>query len=75
MGTCAFVLSLFSHVQLFVTPIDYSPPDFSVHGFSRQEYGNRLLCPPPGDLPDRGIEPACLMSSAFVGRFSTTSAT
>ena len=27
-------------------------------GFSRQEYWNGLLCPPPGDLPDPGIEPA-----------------
>ena len=26
-------------------------------GFSRQEYCNRLPCPPPGDLPNPGIEP------------------
>ena len=26
-------------------------------GFFRQEYGNRLPCPPPGDLPNPGIEP------------------
>ena len=36
----------------------------------------RLLCPwnspPPGDLPDPGIEPA---SPALAGRFFTTSAT
>ena len=25
--------------------------------FSRQEYWSELLCPPPGDLPDPGIEP------------------
>ena len=25
--------------------------------FSRQEHWNGLLCPPPGDLPDPGIEP------------------
>ena len=25
-------------------------------GFSRQEYWSGLLCPPPGDLPYRGIE-------------------
>ena len=24
--------------------------------FSKQEYWSRLLCPPPGDLPDPGIE-------------------
>ena len=27
-------------------------------GFSRQEYWSGLLCPPPEDLPDPGIEPA-----------------
>ena len=26
-------------------------------GFSRQEYWNGLPCPPPGDLPNPGIEP------------------
>ena len=26
-------------------------------GFSRQEYGRGLPCPPPGDLPTPGIEP------------------
>ena len=25
-------------------------------GFPRQEYWSELLCPPPGDLPDSGIE-------------------
>ena len=31
-------------------------------GFSRQEYWSGLLCPPPGDLPDPGIEPVSLKS-------------
>ena len=26
-------------------------------GFFRQEYWSGLPCPPPGDLPDPGIEP------------------
>ena len=26
-------------------------------GFPRQEYWGRLPCPPPGDLPNPGIEP------------------
>ena len=42
-------------------------------GFSRQEYWNELLCPPPEDLPDLGIEPTSLMSPALVGGFFTTS--
>ena len=32
-------------------------------GFSRQEYCSGLLCPPPGDLPDLGVEPASLRSN------------
>ena len=44
-------------------------------GFSRQEYWNGLPCPPPGDLPDRGIEPASLASPVLVGGFFTTGAT
>ena len=32
-------------------------------GFSRQEYWSRLLWPPPGDLPDSGIEPVSVTSN------------
>ena len=42
-------------------------------GFSRQEYWSELPCPPPGDLPDPGIEPMSLMSPALAGVFFTTS--
>ena len=41
--------------------------------FSRQEYCSVLPCPPPGYLPDPGIELTSLTSPA--GRFFTTSAT
>ena len=44
-------------------------------GFSRQEYWSGLLCPPPGDLPDLGIEPTSLIYPALAGVFFTTSAT
>ena len=38
--------------------IDCSLPGFSVHAeFSTQEYWSGLPCPPPGDLPNPGIEP------------------
>ena len=43
--------------------------------FSRQAYWSGLPCPPPGRLPDPGIEPASLVSSALAGRFLTTSST
>ena len=46
-------------------------------GFSRQEYWSGLLCPPPGDLPNPGMEPASLISPALAGGggFFITSAT
>ena len=37
--------------------------------------GVGLPCPPPGDLPNPGIESTSLTSSAMAGRFFTTSAT
>ena len=44
-------------------------------GFSRQEYWSGLPCPPPGDLPDPGINPVSLMSLALAGGFFTTNTT
>ena len=44
-------------------------------GLSRQEDWNELPSPPPGDLPDPGIEPVSLTSPALAGRFFTTGAT
>ena len=41
-------------------------------GFSRQEYWSGLPCPPPGDLPDPGLEPSSLESSALAGGYFTT---
>ena len=50
------VLCCFSCVWLFVilwTVACQAPPSM---GFSRQQYWSGLPCPPPGDLPDPGIE-------------------
>ena len=44
-------------------------------GFSRQEYWSGLPCPPPGDLPDLGTEPASLTSSALASGFFIIHAT
>ena len=44
-------------------------------GFSSQEYWSGLSCPPPGYLPNLGIEPMSLMIPALAGRFFTTNAT
>ena len=43
--------------------------------FSRQEYGSGLPFPPPGDLPDPGMEPGSPVSPALAGGFFTTSTT
>ena len=43
-------------------------------GFSRQEYWSGLPFPPPGHLPDPGIEPTSPNSPALAGSFFTTSA-
>ena len=40
-------------------------------GFSRQEYWSGSPSPPPGDLPNLGIEPMSPTSPALAGRFST----
>ena len=41
-------------------------------GFPRQEYWSGLQFPPPGYLPDPGIESASPVSSALTGRFFTS---
>ena len=53
--------------------MDCSLPDSSMR-FSRQESLSGLPCPPPGHLPDPGIELACFMCPALTGGFFTTSA-
>ena len=75
MLTWACVLGRFSHVWLFATlwTVAHQAP-LSV-GFSRQEYWSGLPCPPPGDLPDPGIEPLTLTSCALSGGFFTSSTT
>ena len=54
---CACVHSHFSHVQLFAILWATTLQVPLSMGFSRQEYWRGLLCPPPGDLPNPGIEP------------------
>ena len=44
-------------------------------GFSRQEYWSGLPFPPPGDLPNPGIELPSLNSPTLAGRFFTAGAT
>ena len=50
------MLSHFSHVQLFSTPWTVAHQAPLSMEFSRQQYWSGLPFPPPGDLPDPGIE-------------------
>ena len=53
---CAQSLSC---VQLFATPWTVAHQAPHPWEFSRQGYWSGLPCPPPGNLPDPGIEPGC----------------
>ena len=49
-----------SRVCLFATPWTVAHRALRSMEFSRQEYWSGLPFPPPGDLPDPGIEPISL---------------
>ena len=59
---------------LFATPWTVARQAPLSMGFSRQDYWSGLPCPPPGDLPNPGMEPTSLLSPALAGGFFTTSA-
>ena len=71
---CIVHVCMLSHVWLFATPwaIAHQAP-LSLE-FSRQEYWSGLPFPPPGDLPNPGIELTSLTSPALAGRFFITGA-
>ena len=60
---------LFSCVRLFVTSWTGARQAPLSMEFSRQEYWGGLPFPPPGDLPDPGIESESLASPALAGGF------
>ena len=51
------VVQSLSRVQLFATQWTVAHQALLSMGFPRQEYWSGLPFPPPGDLPDPGIEP------------------
>ena len=69
LNRCCDVLS---HILLFVTPwtVAHQAP-LSMEVF-RQESWSGLPFLTPGDLPDPGVEPTSLESSALAGGFFTT---
>ena len=54
---CACVLSCFSCVWLFATPWTVAHQAPLSIGFPRRECWSGSPCPPPGDLPNLGVEP------------------
>ena len=63
------VLRRSSHVHLFAILWTVARQAPLSMGFSWQEYWSGVPFPPPGDLPDSGIEPT---SPALAGGFFTT---
>ena len=48
---------MLSHVQLFAIPWTLAHQACLSLGILQQEYWSGLPCPPPGDLPNPGIDP------------------
>ena len=69
---CACACSVAQSCPTLCNPMDCSLPAPLSMGFSRQEYWSGLPCPPPGDLPDPGIELKSLCVSCTAGGFFTT---
>ena len=59
---CMCMPSLFSRVQLHATLWTGAHQAPLSVGFSRQEYWSGLLCPPPGNLPNPGMESVSYVS-------------
>ena len=55
--------------------MEWGRPGSAAHGILQARLWSELPCPPPGDLPDPGMEPASFKSPALPGRFFTTRAT
>ena len=65
-------MCVLSRIQPFATPWTVTLQAPLSMGFSQQEYWSGLPFPPPGDLPNPGIEPALLVSPTLAGEFFTT---
>ena len=66
---------LLQSYRILCDPMDCSLPGSSVHGILQARILEWVAFPPPEDLPDPGIEPVSLRSSALAGVFFTTRTT
>ena len=63
------VAKSFQSCSTFCNAMNCSPPGFSVHGISRQEYWSGLPFPSPWHLPKSGIEPEYPACVSHIGRW------
>ena len=63
---------MLSRVRLFAIPWTTARQAPLSMEFSRQEYWSGLPFPPPGALPDPGVEPKSLVSPALADGFFTS---
>ena len=70
----SIIMSVLSHVQLFMIPLTVACQAPLSMGSFRQKYWSGFPCPPPGNLPHPQIKPTLLTSPALAGGFLTTSA-
>ena len=68
-SNCACVLSSFCRVQLCATLWTVAPQTPLPVGILHAKILEWVACPPPGDIPDPGIESVSLISPALAGRF------
>ena len=68
---CAYMLSHFSRVQLFVTLWTVARQSPLPMGFSRQEYWNGLPCPPPRGSSQPRDQNCAFCISCIAGKFFT----
>ena len=71
-GGVAMCVCTLSHVQLLATLWTLARQAPLSREFPRQEYWSGLPFPSPGALPDPGIEPVSLVSSALADESFTT---
>ena len=70
--------ALLSHETSLIAPRFFATPQTVARqapgsmGFSRQEYWGGVPCPPPGDCPNPGMEPASPGFPTMTGMFFTT---
>ena len=72
---CVLYAKSFQSCPTLYDPVDYSPPDSSVHGILQAKIQGSIATSSSKDLPDSGIEPKSLMSPALAGGCFTTSIT